>query len=95
MTRRTVGVLNGNWKAGMREEANDIIQASLECIKEANKDKFRVTLLELKNADPNWEAWYDNDENVPSFIRWFDTEMVDGIVARMIARIKEIWESQQ
>jgi hypothetical protein len=96
MSRRAaIGVINWNWRRAMRDETNEIIQASLERIKEANKDKFRVSLLELKDADPNWESWYDKDENVPCFIRWPDIEMVDGIIARMMARVKEIKDNQQ
>lgn len=91
MTRRTVGVFNGNWKAGARREVNEMVEASHKRIKDANIDKFTAIRDELKDADPTgWEAWYDQDENVPSFILWTDSEMINRICDGMLRRISEV-----
>jgi hypothetical protein len=85
MSRRAaVGVYNGNWRRAMRDETNEIIEASIERVREDNKDRFRFALSKLKSSDPaGWEVWYDNDDHVPNFILWTNTKMVNEIIARM------------
>lgn len=85
-----VGIFNGRWRLGARREMLAYQQDRRDFIIEDNKDKFSDALDELKQADPKWEAWYDDDANIPPYISWLDTEQVNDLCRRMRARVQEI-----
>ena len=74
------------------EEWDSFLLASAERRREIASAmlQFADTLNELKRIDPGWEAWYDDDRNIPPEIHWLDKEEIDGIIARINQRILEV-----
>lgn len=83
--RSAVGVLNGNWKQRWKDELNAMDDRRTFIIQN-NKQKFGEALDVLKDSDPAWEAWYDDDEHIPNYILWTDTELIDELCRRMNER---------
>lgn len=86
MKRGAIGVLNGNWKNKWRRELEDIQTDRREFIKQENQLNFGDALDELKRVDPNWEAWFDNDANIPPVIYWLDTAQIEQLCEGMNKR---------
>ena len=86
MTRRySIGVLNGNWRNRWRDDL-DFWHDQRARIIEKNKERFADALNELKRIDPaGWEAWFDDDGNIPPVIYWSDDKLID----RLCQRIRE------
>jgi hypothetical protein len=84
MSRRyAVGVLNGNWKNRWRRDI-DYWQDQQSRLIEKNKARFANALDELKQADPvGWEAWFDDDNNIPPTIYWSDEILIGTLCQRM------------
>lgn len=85
MARRSaIGVFNGNWKSRwrvLREEEDD----RRIFIIEKNKEKFGQALDVLISNDPHgWERWYDDDNNVPNYLKWTDTREIDSVIFRIL-----------
>lgn len=85
MKRSAIGVFNGNWKNKWKRELEGITARNTQII-ENNKLDFGDALIALKQADPDWESWYDQDENIPPFIHWINTEEIKTLCKRMIER---------
>ena len=81
-------MFNGNWKHRWRREFEDESDRR-QFIIEQNKVDFGEALSALKAADPNWEAWYDDDANIPPYIRWLETQEVKRICQRMLERARQ------
>ena len=47
-------------------------------------------LTELKQEDPEWESWYDDNENIPEEICWESRSQVDDIIRRIRDRIVQV-----
>jgi len=62
-----------------------------EAIRLAKLD-FGDALTELKREDPEWESWYDDNENIPDVIHWVDRSQVDDIIRRIRDRIEQVTE---
>lgn len=60
-----------------------------EAIRLAKLD-FADALTELKQADPEWESWYDDNENIPEEICWESRSQVDDIIRRIRDRIVQV-----
>jgi len=55
------------------------------------KSLFVMLLHELKEVDPEgWEAWYDNDDNIPFAIDFSNPAESEEIIGRMKSRIEEV-----
>lgn len=91
MSRRyAVGVLNGNWKNKWRDDIDYWRDQRVRII-EKNKNRFADVLEELKRADPTgWEAWYDDDSNIPPVIYWSDDNAINLLCTRMKTRVQEV-----
>lgn len=85
-----IGIFNGRWKLGSIRDRLAYQYNSRHFIVEQNKLDFGDALAELKQADPMWEAWFDDDDNIPPYISWLDTDKVNELCKRMIARAQEI-----
>jgi len=83
--RYAIGVFNGNWKNKWKRELEDTSSRRAYII-ENNKETFGDALQDLKAVDPDWEAWFDNDDNIPPFILWTDTEEINELCKRMTER---------
>lgn len=94
MKRSAIGVFNGNWKNKWRRELEDIQTDRREFIKQENQLNFGDALDELKRVDPNWEAWFDNDENIPQYIFWLDTPLIEQLCERMNQRAIRVAQEQ-
>lgn len=58
---------------------------------EYNKKRFQEAMQKLIEADPDgWEAWYDDDRNIPPILRWWNTEEITLIVERILNRVNEL-----
>jgi len=82
--------LNGN-RIGIaaRLERIDEIENLRRTTVEKNKQRFREAMEALMEADPDgWEAWYDDNDNIPPVIRWWDTVEINMIVERIQKRIE-------
>lgn len=82
--------LNGN-RIGIaaRLERIDEIENLRRATVEKNKERFREAMEALMEADPDgWEAWYDDNDNIPPIIRWWDTGQINMIVERIQKRIE-------
>ena len=51
---------------------------------------FADALTELKQEDPEWESWYDDNENIPEEICWESRSQVDDIIRRIRDRIEQV-----
>lgn len=51
---------------------------------------FADALTELKQEDPEWESWYDDNENIPEEICWESRSQVDDIIRRIRDRIVQV-----
>ena len=51
---------------------------------------FADALTELKREDPEWESWYDDNENIPEEICWESRSQVDDIIRRIRDRIEQV-----
>ncbi len=60
-----------------------------EAIRLAKLD-FGDALTELKQEDPEWESWYDDNENIPEEICWESRSQVDDIIRRIRDRIVQV-----
>jgi len=60
-----------------------------EAIRLAKLD-FGDALTELKQEDPEWESWYDSNENIPEEICWESRSQVDDIIRRIRDRIVQV-----
>lgn len=89
MRRQAVGVLNGNWRTRWKDELEEPTDRRV-FIKEQNQLEFGDALQELKAADPDWERWFDDDDNIPAIIYWLDTEAVQKMCQRMKMRAAAI-----
>lgn len=57
--------------------------------------EFAQALEELKASDPaGWEAWYDDDANIPPVIHWGDPEQVAAILVAIRAHIATITQNE-
>lgn len=87
--RSAVGVFNGNWRNRWRDIQSD--KGRGEFIKAHNEEKFADALSVLKKADPaGWEAWFDDDANIPNIIHFLNSESVAELCTRMIERANSI-----
>ena len=86
MRRGAIGVFNGNWKNKWKRELEATETDWREFIVNDNKLNFGDALGELKRVDPHWEAWFDDDENIPPFIPWLDTPLIEQLCERMNQR---------
>lgn len=91
MARRSpIGVFNGNWKNRWRRYLEETSDRRVFII-ETNKDKFSDALAVLKAADPlGWEAWYDDDANIPESILWTDSKLIGDLCFRMVEQAKRM-----
>lgn len=94
MRRGAVGVLNGNWKNKWRRELEDSQTDRREFIVNENKLNFGDALGQLKRVDPNWEAWFDDDKNIPQYILWLDTPLIEQLCERMNQRAIRVTQEQ-
>ena len=60
-----------------------------EAIRLAKLD-FGDALTDLKQEDPEWESWYDDNENIPEEICWESRSQVDDIIRRIRDRIEQV-----
>jgi hypothetical protein len=95
MKRSAIGVLNGNWKNKWRRELIDAETDRREFIKQENQLNFGDALGELKRVDPNWEAWFDDDENIPPFITWLDSALIEQLCERMNQRAIKVTQEHR
>lgn len=89
MARTIYGNLVG--RAARRELIEQIeaaIEERRERIRKARAE-FEAALDELKAADPDWEAWYDDNDNVPVVLRWAEPEIWD-VIERIRRRAREL-----
>ena len=71
---------------GIQIETQSMQDKSAAQIRE-NKLDYGDALNALKAADPEgWESWYDNNLNIPEIINWKDTQQVQAICAKILAR---------
>lgn len=73
----------------LRDMRERIAEARLRRIEEA-KEGFFSALDELKDIDPNWETWFDDNGNIPPVVHWEDRDEVDGIISRIRRRIEDV-----
>jgi hypothetical protein len=94
MSRRyAVGVLNGNWKNKWKDDI-DYWRDQRARIIEKNKNRFADVLEDLKRADPTgWEAWYDDDTNIPAVIYFSDETAINLLCDRIKQRAQEVQAS--
>lgn len=87
--RAAVGIFNGNWKYQWTDGVSVYIETEEDrrARIEANKYKFGAALDALIAVDPNWEQWYDENKEIPEWIEWGDSRMVDGICQAMRERV--------
>jgi hypothetical protein len=89
MKRPAIGVFNGNWKNKWKRDLDDISVRGMFVVEE-NKLSFGDALAELKAVDPNWEEWFDNDENIPPEIYWKYSDEIEKLCKRMLERAKAV-----
>ena len=91
MTRRSaIGVFNGNWKNRWKRDLDYWDDQKVRII-EKNKLRFGDALDELKRANPDgWEAWFDDNENIPPVIYWSDELLISRLCQRMRERAGEV-----
>lgn len=77
----------------LMEQVEDDYWARVKRVKQAKTD-FTEALKKLAAVDPNWEAWYDDDANIPPLIHWSNREQMDEIIRRIEARVSEITSQQ-
>lgn len=94
MTRRSaVGVFNGNWKNYWKRDLEDTSDRQ-EFIVEQNKLSFGDALVGLKLVDPaGWEAWFDDDNNIPPVIYWSDSHLIKDLCQRLRTRAETVSSS--
>lgn len=86
--------LNGN-RTGRAawQERQELLQELEDCRRKAIADAkldFGDALRDLQAADPDWETWYDNNDNIPLILRWHDRKQIDDVIARMNARAAHV-----
>ena len=89
-----IGIFNGNWKHQWKRDLEDE-QDRRAFIIENNKLNFGDALQVLKHHDKGWEAWFDDDENIPPIIHWVETDEVRELCRRMVERAKVCQERKQ
>lgn len=57
---------------------------------EKAKEDFNAALANLAEVDPNWEEWYDDDENIPPIITWSNRAQIDELIRKMNERAMNI-----
>lgn len=78
------------------QEMNEAYWEERRRIIEKNKADFGNALDILKQADPDgWEAWYDDDANIPPLIRWTDRAQIDELIRRMLERAREVAQQEE
>lgn len=60
-----------------------------------NRFDFGDALDTLKAADPQWESWYDDDNNIPEQIKWSDRPLIDAIITRIHQRVAYLQSTPQ
>lgn len=56
-----------------------------------NRSRFRWLVDQLKKLDPQgWEAWYDDDQNIPQELYFGDSSYMRAIFERIERRIAEL-----
>jgi hypothetical protein len=63
-----------------------IAEAQIKKIR--NRDAFDDVFDQLKAVDPDWEAFYDDDDNVPVEIYWDDRAL--PVIERMKKRLEDV-----
>ncbi len=58
------------WNAELKEQQEKEYQK-----REELRLAFGDALDALKLNDPNWQRWYDDDKNIPDFIRWNENDL--------------------
>jgi hypothetical protein len=94
MRRSAIGVFNGNWKHAWKRDA-ELTSDRRRFIIEQNQLNFGDALDELKAVDPQWEAWFDDDENIPPYIHWLDTHAINVLCQRMRAREEKVIDEKE
>ncbi len=51
------------------------------------RERFLETLDELKSTT-GWEAWYDDDANVPAELDFRNIQQIEAVIVRMRLRIE-------
>lgn len=73
-----------DWTADLREHQEAEAERRAEL-----KEKFGDALNELKAADPiGWEAWYDDDRNVPDWSNWGECEPAIEAIQKRTAEVQ-------
>lgn len=73
-----------HWAQEAREYVARMEREGRKKLADENCAKFHQALGALKIACPTtWEAWYDDDRNIPWELRWSDTKLIDELVRRM------------
>lgn len=89
--------LNGNYigqaaVTDRKQQRQQLYTQHRQVIEQAQVD-FGSALDTLKGVDPNWEAWYDDDDNIPPVIVWGLRSQVDSIIAKISARVQALTAS--
>lgn len=78
-----------NYAVDLKEQIQEAdARAYLEMINERNshrnQNRFNELVAELEAIDPDFDAWYDDDKNIPQYICWSKCKYVlDGIEKRI------------
>ena len=69
----------------LRERIREDQEAHRQRVQD-NRDHFAAAMSQLKQVDPNWETWYDNESCIPDEWKWVDAEpLIAEICARLLA----------
>ncbi len=71
-------------------ELADQKQALREQIIKYTKARYYEALDELKRIDPEWEAWFDDDNNIPDALYFDDWSYMKPVIARIWNRVWSI-----
>lgn len=75
-----------DWKADLNESQDAEAER-----RAALKDQFADALAKLKAADPQgWEAWYDDDQNVPNWNNWGQCGPAIEAIQKRVAEVKAV-----
>jgi len=83
-----------NYAVDLKEQIEEAdARAYLAAINErnthGNRNRFDELIAELEAIDPDFNAWYDDDKNIPQYICWSKCQYVLAGIEKRIAFVHE------